>query len=224
MKLRVMVASFALVSPLLASACSDAPAVNNAAAVPTSAATNNPPPAGGEEDAGVITDGGGGDPEAPIDDAGVEVDGGADGGVCGPPAGDGATLSSECSSMAARKPSGGTLTPGIYDLQSFVITGTASFCGSYMPVKYEGRLDIVATNGGFTLRERVRRADGVFSLPNRAYDATTSGTNLNVRQVCGSRVSSTDWPYSITMNAGKPTITYTHELGTAVVRLSWKMR
>lgn len=187
----------------------------------------------GEEDGGLITEGGGGTPEETLDDAGTEPDASVvvdagDGGTvvltCGPGSGNGASIQSACSSLKAIV-AGGTLTAGTYDLAGFTITGTTTFCSSYTPLGYAGRLDIADKGGGvFELSERVQRTDVLARPTPKEWNATPSGSFLNVSQTCGTAITSKSWGYTVSTSNGKPSLVYTHDSGTATVRYRWVMR
>lgn len=176
-----------------------------------------------EEDGGIITEGGG-DPDEEAD-AGLVADAGADGGTCGPASGNGAAVASSCSSSLLIN-GGGTITPGTYDLVNFIVTGNATYCSTYKPSSYSGRLDIASDGqGGFILGERAVRLGGLAPLmPNKSFTATAGGNTLNVAQTCGLGIKATSFGYSTGMKDGKPTLLYTHDSGSATVRYRWMMR
>lgn len=235
MKVRSILALAVVLCPVITAACEgaqDDEAAGTDAGAPTptapsaSGTTAPPDPASeGEADGGLITEGGGGDPEAVLDDAGSsEIDAGGGAGTCGPAAGDGAAISSACSSTKAVA-TGGALKAGTYDLVGFTVTGTTTYCGAYASVKYAGRLDVEQVGNTYRLRERVRRTDGPTTrYPNRSFDANANGAFLEVTQTCGSAVVTKSWGYVLTTLNGKPVITYTHDVGTATVRFRWALR
>jgi len=176
----------------------------------------------GEEDAGLITEGGG-NPEEPSD-AGLVSDAGPDGGTCGPGTGNGPAIASACSSSKTFN-GGGTITPGTYDLAGFTLTGSLAFCSSYTVRSYAGRLDVTADGqGGFILGERAVQVGGFSPVPNKSFSAKQGSGVLQVVQTCGLGIKSVAFGYTASVTDGKPTIVYTHDSGSAIVRYRWVMR
>ncbi len=174
-----------------------------------------------ELDGGTVDDAGGN----PDPDGGVSIDAGADAGVCGPPSGNGPTFSSTCSSNLIIY-TGGTLAVGTYDLTGFTVVGSTSYCGTYVPGTYSGKLVVTSLgNGSYRFDERAVRSN-VISLPqNRSYTVTAAGSTLTATQTCGYAINDTSWGYSsgkVNTDAGvKVGLTYAHALGTASIRYRW---
>ncbi|MBK6696039.1 MAG: hypothetical protein IPG50_28090 [Myxococcales bacterium] len=200
-------------------------ASGEATGTPPGASSDAGAPVEVEQDAGLITDGGGGNPDDEPDAAVVTVDAGADGGgACGPASGNGASLASACSSGLTFS-LGGVVQPGTYDLAGFVLLGTQAYCAAYKASTYSGRLDVASDGqGGFVFGERIVKAGGLALLPNKSFKVTTDSTALKVTQTCGAKIASASWQYSVSTEAGKPVILYTHDSGTATVRYKWVMR
>lgn len=174
-----------------------------------------------ELDGGTIDDGGGN----PDPDGGVTIDAGADAGVCGPPSGNGPTFGSTCSSTLILY-QGGTIAVGTYDLTGFTVVGSTSYCSTYVPGTYSGKLVVTSLgNGSFRFDERAVRSN-VISLPqNRSYTVTAAGSTLTATQTCGYAINDTSWGYGagkVATDAGtKAGLTYNHALGTASIRYRW---
>lgn len=173
-----------------------------------------------ELDGGTVDDGGG-DPDP---DGGVTIDAGADAGPCGPPSGNGAAITSACSSLKIIY-TGGTVAVGTYDLVGFTVAGSVSYCSTYVPASWSGKL-VVTSNGkgGFRFDERASGKLSIIST-NRSYDVTAAGSVLTATQLCGVAINDTSWGYSagkVATDAGtKAGLSYEHNLGTAVVRYRW---
>lgn len=177
-----------------------------------------------EEEGELIVDGGGGNPDEDQDAGVIAVDGG-DGGpvMCGPASGDGATVQSTCATRSQIL-AGGVIPVGSYDLTGFTVTGTTTFCGTYAPAMYSGRLDVEsAAAGTYVLRERTSRTGIIARAPNKSFSATASGSQLTVAQTCGTAVKSTQWGYTVS-KSGATIVTYVHDSGTATVRYRWTKR
>ncbi len=174
-----------------------------------------------ELDGGTVTDGGG-DPDP---DGGVVIDAGSDAGTCGPPSGNGPTINSVCSSSLIIA-TGGTIATGTYDLVGYTITGSTSFCSTYVPGPYAGKLVVTSTGANaYRFDERVVRTNIITLSPNKSYDVTASGSTLTVKQTCGVAINDPTWGFSagkVATDAGtKAGLTYTHASGSASIRYRW---
>jgi hypothetical protein len=174
-----------------------------------------------EIDGGTVTDGGG-DPDP---DGGVVIDAGSDAGTCGPPSGNGPSITSACSSNLILY-QGGTIQTGTYDLVGFTISGTLQFCSTYVPASYAGKLVVTSTGkNAYRFDERVVRTNQIITNPNKSYTVTASGSTLTVAQTCGTAINDPTWSFSagnVATDAGtKAGLTYTHASGTATVRYRW---
>jgi hypothetical protein len=162
-----------------------------------------------------------GDPEADVDDAGADFDGGLpDGGTCGPPAGDGAAITSACVATATRY-AGGTITAADYDLVEYTVLRLD--CGTFIPSSYSGRLVVTTVGRGFRFDERVVPS-GLRARPTiRSVRGSTSGSTIMATVECGATTNDT-WSYSVGSRDGKVLLTYVHDTGTAKVRYRWLQR
>jgi hypothetical protein len=186
--------------------------------LPDTNTTTTPPD---DPDAGDLVDGGGTDD---LGDAGFEDDGGllldgGDGGVCGPPRGNGTAIDSRCLTRIVR-PAGGTIVPGDYDLVSYVLA--TSDCTRFVSSSVSGRLIVSdAGSGAFRFEERFTRS---LRSVVREVRSTPSGALLPITLECGFATDA-NWSYTATIGGdGKALLALRHTVGTGNIIFGWKQR
>jgi hypothetical protein len=239
MKVRYVVSLFAIATTAAIVACSGddpavvdlpdgGPSIDGDGSSPVNPTGDSGPVAPEDLDGGLITDDDGGLPSEEEPDGGEEeIDAGTspDGGVltCGPAIGSGAAITSSCVSVRSLA-LGGTIASGTYDLTSYTVLAAAKTCSAYTPQSFGGRLEVEAGGaaGSYLLKERYQRTGLIVKAPNKTFEATASGTTLNVVQQCGAAVADADWAFSAGVNkGGKAYVSYTRTVGTGTVRFIW---